>query len=56
MRSPLAGTLGLALALAGPLVVAFISSYAVNLAPAFVVHVLSLVCIILIVLAVFTLA
>jgi hypothetical protein len=56
MRSSHAATLGLVLALAGPLGVAFISSYVAKLAPAFVVHVLSLVCIILIVSVAFTLA
>ena len=56
VRSSLTAVLGLALALAGPAAVAFVSHYAADLAPAFAVHVLSLASIILIVLAVFTLA
>ena len=56
MRSSLTAVLGLALALAGPAAVAFVSRYAADLAPAFAVHLLSLASIILIVLAVFTLA
>src|SRR5215470_9939889 len=56
VRSSLTAVLGLALALAGPAAVAFVRHYAADLAPAFAVHVLSLASIILIVLAVFTLA
>jgi membrane protease YdiL (CAAX protease family) len=56
MRSSLAAIPGLALALAGPAVVAFVSGRAVTFAPAFLVHALSVACIILIVLAVLALA
>jgi membrane protease YdiL (CAAX protease family) len=56
VRSSLAAVVGLSLALAGPAVVAFISGYKANSAPALVVHVLSLACIMLIVLMVFALA
>ena len=56
MRSSVTAVLGLALALAGPAAVAFVSRYEADSAPAFVIHVLSLAGIILIVLVVFTLA
>src|SRR5258708_7171369 len=56
MRSSLAAIPGLALALAGPAAVAFVSRCATKFAPAFLVHALSVACIILIVLVVFALA
>jgi|SRR3954447_3818629 hypothetical protein len=56
MRSLLMPTLGLALAVAGPAVVAFASSYAANAEHAILVHVVSLASIMLIVLFVFALA
>ena len=56
MRSSVTAVLGLALALAGPAAVAFVSRYEADSAPAFLIHVLSLAGIILIVLVVFTLA
>jgi uncharacterized protein len=55
MRSSLAAIPGLTLALTGPVAIAFVSRDAVNSAPAFMVHVLSLACIILTVLVVFAL-
>lgn len=56
MQSPLAAIPGLVLALAGPAAVAFLSGRATEFAPAFLVHALSVVSIILIVLVVFALA
>jgi uncharacterized protein len=56
MRSPLDAIPGLVLALAGPAAVAFLSGRATQLAPAFLVHALGVVSIILIVLVVFALA
>jgi membrane protease YdiL (CAAX protease family) len=56
MQSPLAAIPGLVLALAGPAAVAFLSGRATEFAPAFLVHALSVLSIILIVLVVFALA
>ena len=56
MRSLGVAIPGLALALAGPAAVGFVSRYATKFAPAFLVHLLSVTCIILIVLGVFALA
>ena len=56
MRSPLDAIPGLVLALAGPAAVAFVSGGAAEFAPAFQVHALSVVSIVLIVLVVFALA
>src|SRR5260370_24594835 len=56
MRSPLDAIPGLVLALAGPAAVAFVSGSATEFAPAFLVHALSVVSIVLIVLVVFALA
>src|SRR5215470_18818510 len=56
MQSPLAAIPGLVLALGGPAAVAFLSGRATEFAPAFLVHALSVVSIILIVLVVFALA
>jgi membrane protease YdiL (CAAX protease family) len=56
MQSSLAAIPGLVLALGGPAAVAFLSGRATEFAPAFLVHALSVVSIILIVLVVFALA
>src|SRR5262252_539512 len=56
MWSSVASTLSLALALAGPAIVAFVSSHAMGAAPAFVVHIVSVASIAVIVLVAFATA